>query len=142
MALSVTYLNGHRRAVQRALEQVQTTLVPGLDVATIDAKQQIAGAKTGAFGNRTFEHPPDHRLDTLDARHVYRPVGQYREQKIRQRPGEHNGHAFPHRLAVEGARQFFRSYLAFGFIQHFHVTAERQRGHHELHLIGTDASRP
>jgi hypothetical protein len=50
-------------------------------------------------------------------------------------PGEQHEDALPRRPAGECARQVFGRYRAVAFIEHAHVTAERQRGDDELRVI-------
>jgi hypothetical protein len=117
-------------------------MVPALHFLAIDAQDRVAGAEPRLLCNRIFGDLADHRLDAIHADHVDRPVGQDGENEIEQRARDHDGHALPDALAIEGPVQLRRRHIALALVQHLHVAAERERPDGQLHAVRAHAARP
>jgi hypothetical protein len=74
-------------------------------------------------GNRRGLDVADDRLERRDADDEQDPVGGDREREVRERAGEQDQDATPHRLAVVGLAQLPGRDRTFALVEEFDVTA-------------------
>ena len=129
-------------AVDRFFEQREPGITPGPHRFIAHFRNEIKLGKSADCGRRIRNRCGQVRFAAGHAGDEQRPIEKCRQHKIRERPGEHNGNALPHRFIVEGARLVCGFRAAIAFIGHFHVTAERQHADHPFGLIAPEFSHP
>jgi hypothetical protein len=72
----------------------------------------------------------------------HQPVRRDGKQEIEQRAGQYHRRSGFQRLAVKSPRRLIGAHRRFALVEHFDVTAQRQRGDDKLGTIDTEVTRP
>ena len=109
------------------LDELENGVLPGPDLITADAYEEIAVLDPGS-GSRTPGDNIGHgRPEPRHADHEHQPVDGKGKDNIEERPHEDDEEALPDRLEVELVLKLLLLHLALGAVKHLHIAAERDQ---------------
>ncbi len=123
-------LTASLRSCQRTSFHVATGSSATATIVSPFGEARHRGRRLRGGGSR------EHRLVARHAGHEEHPVEDEGEQEIRRRAGEDDEDAGRDALVVEGARSLALRDRALALVEHLHVAAQRDRGHHPLGAVG------
>ena len=119
-------------AVPDAVEQLSEQRPSAPDRRAVHRHHLLARTNTGFKSRCLGLNVTQHRLNPANTCRKQNPVRHQRKQEVSGRTCGSNGHSLQGCLAVERHVQLVIRYITFTLVQHFDVTAKRQRGNHKF----------